>query len=110
MKEIPHDSSLLMSRNQAGFPQISPAKKRNLLNKSQVINKSQRDGNKFIGSLPKSFNFVKKNKIRLLLDYIGQEEAKRNGIGSNPSCLNNMEGLVANRMEKDIENYENKIK
>ena len=63
-----------------------------------------------VGSLPKSFNFIKKNKIRLLMDYIGQEEAKRNGIGPNSSFVADMEGLVADRMEKDIARYESVLK
>lgn len=108
--ELTQDSTLMQRQGQRGLPHLSSSRRTHSLNKSVVVKQAQNEEGGLIGSLPKSFNFIKKNKIRLLMDYIGQEEAKKNGIGPNSSFVANMENLVAKRMERDIARYESAIK
>lgn len=88
--ELTRDSSLLQGSQNTlkNLPQIGAgsltASQKYMRNKS-LMNESPQKTEDLMKSLPKSFNFIKKNKIQLLKQYIGEEEAKRQGIGPNSS-------------------------
>lgn len=75
-----------------------------------MINSSN-EGQSHIGTLPRSFNYINKNKIRLLVNYIGKDKAFKKGIGPHyTGFTTEMEDLIAQRMECDIGDHEASLK